>query len=618
MRKILFITLLLLLPIFFIDNAMYATNNANKLIIVVVPGFSIDDLKPDNASNNLCKNNYLGLMNTYAHKTKNNTRYLNIYDENIKQILTDNDIPYLLRKNNDYQSLLKETKSFIYQNTRCIVFLDLNDLNYLDTNYQDLTLDLYQEKRNLLMKKISSFLTNIINTADHNNACMLIVSPYPSIKDLKQRAYLTPLIYHVPNNNGGIISSNSTKQQGLSIIHDIPISILSFFNIPQPHSLTGSSLQFNDFNYPLPFLLDTYKNILDNNKQRPIILKGFVLIEIILVLSSLLLLLKKHPLLIYVHKILISYTSIPLLLLILPILPTSRIEYRLLFLLVGVLFFITLSFIVKNTFKYLSYLYLATTLFVLFDILNHSSLMKMSLLGYDPISGSRYYGLGNEYMGVLLGSSIMSIALLMERISIKKDLSKYTTILFFLFFIIITGIVALPQFGTNVGGSIAFCLTYLFYFMLIYKQDLNIKKLITASFICLGCLVILFVYDLHRPIETQSHIGMTARQIKQSGLLSLLPIFTRKITMNIKLIHYSIWSRVFITLLSAMTLLFYKPPGLVLNILSKYPILRKGFSAGVFGSIIVLIVNDSGIVAAATSMIYICSLFFCTIIISNI
>jgi len=37
------------------------------------------------------------------------------------------------------------------------------------------------------------------------------------------------------------------------------------------------------------------------------------------------------------------------------------------------------------------------------DIVLGNALMQVSILGYDPIVGARFYGIGNEYMGLLAG-----------------------------------------------------------------------------------------------------------------------------------------------------------------------------------------------------------------------
>ena len=50
---------------------------------------------------------------------------------------------------------------------------------------------------------------------------------------------------------------------------------------------------------------------------------------------------------------------------------------------------------------------LSTAVLVGIDTVTGSSLMRFSFLGYDPIGGARFYGLGNEYMGIMIGALIM-------------------------------------------------------------------------------------------------------------------------------------------------------------------------------------------------------------------
>src|SRR5690606_32230034 len=43
--------------------------------------------------------------------------------------------------------------------------------------------------------------------------------------------------------------------------------------------------------------------------------------------------------------------------------------------------------------------------------------IKHSLLGYDPVVGARFYGIGNEYMGVLVGSTILAVSYGLDRLT---------------------------------------------------------------------------------------------------------------------------------------------------------------------------------------------------------
>ena len=87
--------------------------------------------------------------------------------------------------------------------------------------------------------------------------------------------------------------------------------------------------------------------------------------------------------------------------------------------------------------------------------------------------------------------------------------------------------------------------------------------------------------------------------------------------MNIRLFKNTIWTRVFLSSLLSMVILFYRPAGIFKDVREKYPYLSYGFISGLVGSIAAFAVNDSGIVAAATSMIYV-GLSFILIIIQRL
>ena len=147
---------------------------------------------------------------------------------------------------------------------------------------------------------------------------------------------------------------------------------------------------------------------------------------------------------------------------------------------------------------------------------------------------------------------------------------------------------AAPQWGTNVGGTITLLTSYLLLYALFYRQKISLRLITAGGAVTIIALICLFAWDLQRPLEAQSHIGQTARLIEAEGPASLLPIFARKISMNIKLFRYSMWSRVFLTFLAALALIFNKPPGLLKKLFGEYR-LRRPYT-GLAGSFIVLLV----------------------------
>ena len=113
-----------------------------------------------------------------------------------------------------------------------------------------------------------------------------------------------------------------------------------------------------------------------------------------------------------------------------------------------------------------------------------------------------------------------------------------------------------------------------------------------------------FMWDWLRPDDSQTHIGRTLALIEEEGIISLFTIAYRKLDMNIRLIKYTVWSRVFLVSLFMIVALLYRPVGLLKEVLEENKILGYGLLGATVGSITSLFVNDSGIVTAATTMIY--------------
>jgi hypothetical protein len=215
--------------------------------------------------------------------------------------------------------------------------------------------------------------------------------------------------------------------------------------------------------------------------------------------------------------------------------------------------------------------------------------------------GARFYGIGNEYMGILIGSTIMAASLMVSRLNEKRKLAIALTALIF---IITTFCLAAPNLGTNVGGTIAASVAFLTTFLLF----LNIKFRPKTIFI-VACAVILLLlsfiaFDLSRPLHQQSHIGQTARLIINGGWIEIFNIVNRKLAMNMKLLRYTVWSRVLLASIMVLAILFYKPRGLMKSIYIEHPIIFKGFIGLVTGALVAFAFNDSGVVAAATTMIF--------------
>ncbi|WP_091276219.1 hypothetical protein [Alteribacillus persepolensis] len=222
------------------------------------------------------------------------------------------------------------------------------------------------------------------------------------------------------------------------------------------------------------------------------------------------------------------------------------------------------------------------------DLLLGAPLIQRSYLGYDPLIGARYGGIGNELGGFFAAASVLAVE------PWWRDKKKRMWIVVF-FFLVILGS---SSFGKNAGVMLASGLMFAS-LLLISKQNsrITIQRLLMYTLVAL--LSLLGMLWLFQQFGGPSHIGGAFQLLFNGEWREILGIIWRKMQMNIKIIMHSNWTKLLLTsyIISLLYLLFqsnhtFKP--------SQQDVLR----AGAVGSVFLLLLNDSGAVAAATSMFY--------------
>ncbi|MGG1596272.1 hypothetical protein ABDH89_00815, partial [Paenibacillus naphthalenovorans] len=101
-----------------------------------------------------------------------------------------------------------------------------------------------------------------------------------------------------------------------------------------------------------------------------------------------------------------------------------------------------------------------------------------------------------------------------------------------------------------------------------------------------------------------SHIGRAFGDLLQGRYDVIGAMIARKLAMNWHLIRVSAWSKVLLTALAVMAVLVFRPQGRLRRWEERYPYLIHGCYANVIGAAAALVLNDSGIVAAGTMIVY--------------
>ena len=541
-------------------------------------------------NNQLTKIRNLGLV---CMDTLGRVESGNVDDISVKDL----SMPYGIRT--DYDKLTRETKTY-YESSDAL-FVELGDTYRLDEYKSNLNEETYNKTRSKIYEYIESYLKEVFDMVNENDV-IYIVSEFPSNLDYNNKRRLAPVI-KFSDNKKGLLESSTTRREGIIANLDLGVDILNEFGLKND-LMIGRALKNVERDDNIDFLSGEYEKIVSINSIRSTVVNTFVgIVSASWVIAMLALLFKdklpnKDKVFVILKELIKLGLIMPLTLLLSPIfnfksqtgLASGVVIMTAILYLSGRLLF------KDNDIKQMGYYAFLTITLIVIDSVIGTYFMKNCIMSYDAIVGARYYGVGNEYEGVTIASAVFALSVLLN----YKKIPKWLTIILSIIILITS---AFPSMGANVGGAISECIAYLLFIMLIFDIKLDFKKIILLG---LSAVVLVLIFaGLDLMLGTESHLGVFANQIIQEGPQAIINTFGRKISMNLKLAKSSVWVNILLAGIAVIGIFIFRPSKHMRNIADRYPMIFKGFIASMVGCLITLLVNDSGIVAAATASIYI-------------
>ena len=503
-------------------------------------------------------------------------------------LLEDIDYPYGIKTN--YDKILLELAS-IEQKTSLLV-IDTGDLNRLNSYSDFLSTDVFYKKRDLILKDMDDFIGDMVSSIDDERSLVMLISPNAGEERIDD-SNLSPIVLWGKGIEKGTLISSTTNRKGIISNLDIAPTIAEFLETSRDN-MTGNPIESIEKEKGLEYIKSINNRIKTTSKTRSKTLLTYGIITIITLLLILI------PLILNIdmnNKIGIVFKRLILLLYAMPMIfifsSLLDIDNLIKYFSSWSIFIMIFWFAVGsfNNKKSLYYISIGYFMIFLLDLITKGNITRYSILSHDPIIGARYFGMGNEMVGVFLAISTLMAGLLMDRYN-----NEYISIFLLLISVIMVGH---PRLGANVGGTMAI-LSATIYFILIAKgKKLSIKNLILFVFIIGLAIMVLGYIDIAlNPNPT--HLGKTIGIIGDKGIGIVQNIISRKLLMNIKLIKVTIWTKViFIDILVQVILTFiFKDK--VLYIMEKG--IGRGILSGIIGSIFGLLLNDSGIILSALAM----------------
>lgn len=206
------------------------------------------------------------------------------------------------------------------------------------------------------------------------------------------------------------------------------------------------------------------------------------------------------------------------------------------------------------------------------------SLMHSSLLGYSAVEGARYYGIGNEAMGLLVGSTLVVAARLWP-------LGKYSKACTLALLIGVTILMGLPQAGAKAGGLLVASSAFGIFLWEKHGAKWSWRTIAIVGMASIGLLGIVALGDSLSQQSHQSHMGEAIQRIRSGGFGEASGIIARKLAVEGRLAWHSTWA----------ALLWIG----VLSLRQTRPISKAGFVAVAA----CFLFNDAGTVAAALCLV---------------
>ncbi|MGE5605735.1 MAG: hypothetical protein ACM3YE_08600 [Bacteroidota bacterium] len=481
-----------------------------------------------------------------------------------------------------------------------VIVITLGDLERLEKFGLYLSDQRWSFYRRSAMKRYDQLFGQLRPTIDSNSMLTLIFTGVPPQRKTNIGEKIMPVVINGPGFKPGIIYSHSTRKAGVITEYDLPATILKFLGIEKSGRFNGQNLESVPGDWRQ--VANLRPKLVRNYQIRWPLLTGYAYLLIGSLLAGVAALIFKWRPICFTA---LTYTYWLLLLIPVVFLIEGAFDPLSWFAVIGgtlALAAILLAAAVwtggKDSFRILSLISFATVILIVFDGLGNGFLEAKSFLGYSMVAGARFYGIGNEYLGFLLGAYTVFLALNFKLIDNQqqKFLSAVTWLLAL--------VVAHPNCGANIGGGSTIILGLGITNLLLLKKRINLREIagLLVSLIALLSLVGLWDYWISK--SSISHFGQLLFLIQEEGFPVIKEMIIRKWDMNWRLINYTPWSKALLGCLIVIPLLYYKPSQKIIELLRKYPDQLKGFLGLVFSAIIALVLNDSGIVAAAMMFIF--------------
>ena len=241
---------------------------------------------------------------------------------------------------------------------------------------------------------------------------------------------------------------------------------------------------------------------------------------------------------------------------------------------------------------------LVTFAVLVVDLATGAHLQLSSVLGYNPLVGGRFSGIGNPAFGALAASALLTATLLAVRL--PRPVLTVAAI----------GAVAVltdgaPRFGADVGGVIALVPGFALLAAAASGRRPTWRGVLVAGGATVAVVAVFAAVDLARPPGSRTHVGRFAADLLGGSDGETL---RRKWDADVGLLTRNVATLLVLPVTAGFSVLLARAgtvrgTGGFARALRRLPLLRAGLWACVVAAGLGLVANDSGVVVPAVMML---------------
>ncbi|MGE5594145.1 MAG: hypothetical protein ACM3X3_10765, partial [Betaproteobacteria bacterium] len=148
----------------------------------------------------------------------------------------------------------------------------------------------YERARRLALSSADALIGRLLEFVNLADTALLVLAPTPAAKEIARGRSLAPVIAAGPvlsAKSGRLLTSPTTRREGLVVSTDVAASVLSWLGVVPPPWILGAPVRAVPHREPLTWLVSMHDEIASTYLMRTPLLKTFVGLQIVVAFASL-------------------------------------------------------------------------------------------------------------------------------------------------------------------------------------------------------------------------------------------------------------------------------------------------------------------------------------------